>query len=256
MAAIDLLTASGDGVDANTATPANGDTKHLSTGDQIYDFVIALGYLASTAIDTFAELDAIVADKVLVNTTDGATWTGVHDFGGATSLEVPNTAGDVTVDAAGEVAVDSTQKQLAVYDGNEVVIPLRHVMFAPLYLTAAYDVATDYGLFYLDTTVFPDGIVITEWTLSSTVADPTTELNANLLYCDDITTGALPGANPVLIDVLDSTTGNSSETNMASSDLGSGTIPADKYIYIDMDADPTDTTSFWILKIEFLIPES
>jgi hypothetical protein len=44
MAAIDLLVASGDGVDANTASVANGDTKHLATGDQIYDFVIGLGY--------------------------------------------------------------------------------------------------------------------------------------------------------------------------------------------------------------------
>ena len=31
---------------ASTATPANGDTTHLSTGDEIYDWVIGLGYTA------------------------------------------------------------------------------------------------------------------------------------------------------------------------------------------------------------------
>ncbi len=40
-----LLTLTGDTLDANTAAVANGDTKHLATGDQIYDFVSA-GYLA------------------------------------------------------------------------------------------------------------------------------------------------------------------------------------------------------------------
>jgi len=37
----------------------------------------------------------------------GETFTGVHDFGGATSLEIPNGAAP-TVDAAGEIAVDTT----------------------------------------------------------------------------------------------------------------------------------------------------
>jgi hypothetical protein len=244
-----------DGNETIYAASWNGNI-NAPTMNAVYDKIQALTFLATADIDTFAELDAIVADKALVNKADGAVWLGVHDFGGADSVEIPNTAGDVTLSVPGQIAVDSTQKQLAVYDGNEVVIPLRHMIFAPLYLTGAYDIATDYALIHLDSTMFPNGIVITGWSLSSTVADPTTELDANLLYCDNISTGALPGANPVLIDVLDSTTGNSSETNMASSDLGSGTIPTDKYIYVDMDVDPTDTTSYWILKVEFLIPES
>lgn len=52
---------------------------------------------ASTALSDFANL-ALVA---------GDVYTGVHDFGGATSLEVPNGAAP-TVDAAGEIAVDTT----------------------------------------------------------------------------------------------------------------------------------------------------
>lgn len=63
--------------------------------------------LQSGDIDTFAELDAIVADKALVNKADGAVWLGVHDFGGATSLEVPNGA-TPTVNTDGEIAFDTT----------------------------------------------------------------------------------------------------------------------------------------------------
>ena len=47
--------------------------------------------IVSTEIDTFSKLDALVADKTLVNQSDGAVWTGTHDFGGAV-LEVPNSA--------------------------------------------------------------------------------------------------------------------------------------------------------------------
>jgi len=73
-------------------------------------------------IDTFAELDVIVADKALVNKADGAVWLGVHDFGGATSLEVPN--GAPTVDTTGEIGIDTTDDQL-LYMGGTVqrVIP-------------------------------------------------------------------------------------------------------------------------------------
>src|SRR4030042_4240655 len=67
--------------------------------------------IVSADIDTFSELDTIVADKALVNKADGAVWLGVHDFGGATSVEIPNDAAP-TVNAAGEIAVDTTDDQL------------------------------------------------------------------------------------------------------------------------------------------------
>lgn len=58
------------------------------------------------AVDTFAELDTAIADKALVNKADGAVWSGVHDFGGATSIEIPNgTDPDVTV--AGQISNDT-----------------------------------------------------------------------------------------------------------------------------------------------------
>lgn len=61
--------------------------------------------LNTSHIDTFSELDAIVADKALVNKADGAVWLGTHDFGGAV-IEIPNGT-DPNVDAAGEISQDT-----------------------------------------------------------------------------------------------------------------------------------------------------
>ena len=98
--------------------------------------------------------------------------------------------------------------------------------------------------------------MITAWYVDCTVDDPTTELDANLRYCDAVGGGAFPGANETLIDVIDTTTGNSSETDMSNSDLGSGAIPTGKSVYIDLDADPTDANTQYHVRIHYYIPES
>jgi len=205
-------------------------------------------------IDTFSELDTIVTDKALVNKADGAVWTGTHDFGGATAVEIENTAGDVVVSNLGEVAVDTTQKQLVVYDGVEKVIPLRHIIQGQLG-TGDYDADPDVFMLSLHADTYPDGILITQWTVDCNEADPTTELNANLYYCDDRGTGSFPGASPELIDVIDTATGNSSENTMGNSDLGSGIIPTGKELYVIIDTDPTSDTTLFRVKVHFYIPE-
>jgi len=107
---------------------------------------------------------------------------------------------------------------------------------------------------------YPHGITITSWYMDCVnAADPTTEINANLKYCtaptdaqtfttaaESVTVGAV-----VLVDVLDTTTGNSSCTGMSTSDLGSGIIPAAKVLFLDLDADPTDMNITWSLTINF-----
>lgn len=93
----------------------------------------------------------------------------------------------------------------------------------------------------IDTSVYPNGISIQEWAVDANVADPDVEMNLNLMYCDGVSGGAFPGASPTLVDVMDTTTGNSSETDMSNSDLGSGTIPTGKILYLLFDADPEGT---------------
>jgi len=90
-------------------TMSDGTTKSVSVGSWASP-------LTAAAIDTFSELDTIVADKALVNKADGAVWLGVHDFGGATSFELPN-SDDTDVDAVGEISLD-TDGWLRVYNGT------------------------------------------------------------------------------------------------------------------------------------------
>jgi hypothetical protein len=117
-----------------------------------------------------------------------------------------------------------------------------------MWLTTPYWKLVDMGR---GSASFASGITITSWYVDCSSADPTTELNANLKYCDGTSAGAFPGANPTLIDVLDTTTGNSSCTNMATSDLGTGVIPAGKIIYLELDANPVDLNIVWSLVINF-----
>lgn len=201
--------------------------------------------------------DLYVDGIAYIDSFSGGIFTGVLDAGGTTSTEIHNNAGDLTLNAAGEVGVDSTQRQLAWYDGTaEIAIPYLKTAQLCADLASLWDVDNDLKLMELDSAQFPDGIVITKWEVEASVADPTTELNANFNYCDDQGTGAFPGANATLIDVLDSTTGNSSESDMTNSDLGSGAIPAGKTIYLDVDVDPADANTMWCFRYNFYIPES
>lgn len=108
-----------------TALAANGT--NASSGNAILGVDAsgnaegAFDVIIPTEIDTFSELDTIVADKSLVNKADGAVWSGVHDFGGATSVEIPNgTSG--TTDATGEVYLDTNGDGGTNFSGNVVQI--------------------------------------------------------------------------------------------------------------------------------------
>lgn len=68
---------------------------------------------------TLTGTDFDVDDSFILNTGDVGT--GVYDFGGATSIEIVNGTSP-TVDAAGEIAVDTTDDQLIYYGGAKRVI--------------------------------------------------------------------------------------------------------------------------------------
>jgi hypothetical protein len=73
------------------------------------------GTVADTALSANVTKlgEAITLDEVGA----GAAGANAYDFGGATSLEIPNSAA-VTVDATGEIGVDTTAGQLLFYDGT------------------------------------------------------------------------------------------------------------------------------------------
>lgn len=104
------------------AAPGSGDG---------FPFIDTFGVPASGAerICDFDQLEAALtvanmADASTIALIAGNTYTGVHNFGGATSLEVPNSA-TPTVNADGEIAVDTTVTDfshgvLKYYGGEEL----------------------------------------------------------------------------------------------------------------------------------------
>lgn len=72
-------------------------------------------------VSNITQLESLlVADIILLG--DSPVWTGAHDFGGATSIEIVN-SGTPTTNATGEIALDTTitdhQPLLQYYDGAE-----------------------------------------------------------------------------------------------------------------------------------------
>lgn len=179
----------------------------------------------------------------------GITSTGVIDLGGASDVEIENTAGDVTVNTAGEIAIDTTNNQLVIYTDAEYVIPLLHVAQGTFDLAAQYDVDSDLWLVDLHADMYPNGIYITKIYVDCTVADPTTELDANLMYCDAVGAGAFPGANATLIKAVDTTTGNFADAAVNTA------VATGKTIYLDMDADPADANVQYHIRIHYRIEE-
>ena len=87
---------------------------------------------------------SVITDNFLLNTGDIGL--GVFDFGDAVSFEVPNGTGP-TVDAAGEVAVDtSAEGQLVFYDGTSAKIANPYVPFKFWVGTSTLATRGGYGL--------------------------------------------------------------------------------------------------------------
>lgn len=107
-----------------------------------------------------------------------------------------------------------------------------------------------YGMYAISSTKklpyyeYGNGITITSITVQCSQADPTTELNANIMKCDAQGTGAFPGANPTLIKAIDTTTGNYSWS-------GTEAVATGKELYLIMDAN-VDYGVFWTITIGYI----
>lgn len=108
----------------STNMPTVGGTAILTSLTAPQFTTIELGHASDSTISRVsAGVLAIEGSNIL---TAGAspTLTGAWDFGGATSVEIPNGTGP-TVDAAGEIAVDTTSDQLVYYGGAKRVLPYK-----------------------------------------------------------------------------------------------------------------------------------
>ena len=91
----------------------DGDT---TTG--YYVFADVFRGASAIAESAFVTIETIEDSLALCGRVAGQVWIGVHDFGGATSLEIPNGA-DPTTDTEGEIVWDANDDAIEVYSGDE-----------------------------------------------------------------------------------------------------------------------------------------
>jgi hypothetical protein len=108
----------------NLATDVTGLLKHENGGLEVdasaYAGLLAITGGATSEVNDKAGLEALLTDVADFAMADGDTYTGVHDFGGAASLEIPN--GNPTLNAAGEIGVETTSKTLNYYSDAEYAL--------------------------------------------------------------------------------------------------------------------------------------
>lgn len=174
-------------------------------------------------------------------TVEGINAAGVVDFGDATSTEIVNAEGDATLTALGQVAIDGVEDAIAIDFGaggeiqGEAQISGLNTIHIPILLPGNWFATSSTVFLFTIGKEAPNGIIIDQWTLSCNV-DPDVEINANLKYAD----AWIGLANAVVIDVLDTTNGTSSEDTDADIN-GGAVVPNGKVVYLEFDADPTGT---------------
>ncbi len=106
---------------SNPTLTFDADTDETIIYDAITDnrFEISDDWFVTGDVD--ATTIGGITSANLVDKSAAEAITGAWDFGGATSLELPNGAAG-TVDAAGEITVDTTDDQLVYFGGAERVI--------------------------------------------------------------------------------------------------------------------------------------
>jgi hypothetical protein len=135
------------------AAGGHGDGANCSAGQAPLG-VDAVGAVQSCTdfeedLSNKAGLHAAISDVADFAEADGDVYTGVHDFGGADSFEVPQSAAPTT-DATAEIALDTNitdhQPLLQYYDGDEnmtiIALPTANLGSTDNYIIK-YDAASD-----------------------------------------------------------------------------------------------------------------
>jgi len=151
---------------------------------------------------------------------------GGLDLGGATSFEAPNGDGGTTVDAAGEMCIDTTSDTLNFYDGTleAVLNPVQSKSITIISPTATEDAS----IFYTDDAITITKIVfvITGATsATTTIRHHTDRNNAG----NEVVTGG--------------TVANSTTTGNVVTSFNDATVPADSFVWLETTALSSTPTS-------------
>lgn len=192
--------------------------------------LLAISGGATSEVDAKAELEAQIADVSDFAEADGDVFTGVHDFGGATSLEAPNGAGGTTVDAAGEFTVDTTAKgnvgHMQFHDGTaERVIPVE----ISKSITIEDPTTAD------DITFFRENKAITvREMVIVTVGSATPSVTVDIHHHTDRNNAG----NALITTPTASTAAANSATTTGHviTSFDDATIPADSFVWVEIDA--------------------
>lgn len=148
---------------SGTLLDLTGDTLSINEGtltdNNICDYELT-GTQIECTTNTKSELEGIITDVADFAEADGDVFTGVHDFGGADSLEIPNAAGGTTVNASGEITIDTTLGTSHFYaTSTEMVLTPRYSKALILLAPVAGD---DFPLIRIDETADNSDITLVE----------------------------------------------------------------------------------------------
>lgn len=179
----------------------------------------------------------------LADIPGGTAPASAFDFGGATSLEVPNAEStDATLTALGQICIRGDEDRISYHVGaggevaGEVTKSVLSMIAFSIDPGAWYDIDAEIFLFEVRADVFPNGIIIDEWECSCNINNPSPEINADLRWAD----AWIGFGNAADIDEIDTTSGISSEDTDVNIN-GGAAVAAGKVIYIGFDGDPEGT---------------
>lgn len=176
---LDLVAGSGGLSITTDAGNSNITINPHGSGDVIFsDFSNAVLTVdgSGTLIASTTVIASYIEDAFLLNTGD--TGTGVYDFGGATSFEIPN-ASNPTLDAAGEVAVNTNNDtfEFATSSDNVVGIatPIRFAYASSTWTATSAPLRLTTGVKYSE--IINSGICYANGTGRILITDGTNDSN-------------------------------------------------------------------------------
>jgi len=92
----------------------------------------------------------------------------------------------------------------------------------------------------------PNGILITSIDVQCSVGAPATNLVAKIKGCD-LQVGAFPSTGQFDIDTINTSSGVYTNNSV------NYTVPIDRIVFLEMNADPLDVNTLWTIKINFNI---